>query len=145
MTYADGCLFCKFVKKEIEPAIVYEDEHVIAFLDINPAGILEGHTLVLPKKHAKDIFEVEEKELCEIIKAVKKISAAVKEISGAEGINIIQNNGKAAGQAMEHIHFHIIPRRMGDGIRLDENRRALKPLEATQVAKAIKEELNKKV
>jgi len=140
--YTDkDCLFCKFIRKEIETVTVYENEHVLAFLDINPAGTLEGHTLVIPKKHFSDIFEVDEAELCEIIKAVRKIAKVIKKVSGAEGINIIQNNGKTAGQAINHIHFHIIPRITGDGIRLDENRRNTKPLELATVAKAIKEQI----
>lgn len=139
--YTGECLFCKFVKKEIEPAIVYENKYIMAFLDSNPAGTLEGHILVLPKKHFENIYEIEEKYLEEIIKGIQKIAIAVKKVSGAEGINIIQNNGKTAGQAIMHAHFHIIPRKRGDGISINENRRNLKPLEALEVKKAIQKAL----
>ncbi len=135
------CLFCKFATKQLEPAILFENEKVIAFLDINPAGTQEGHTLVLPKKHFENIFDVNEDLLRETIAATKKIAIAVKKISGAEGVNILQNNGKAAGQLINHLHFHVIPRKLGDGIRFDENRRKTKPLELIEVAKVIKEEL----
>jgi histidine triad (HIT) family protein len=142
MTYADNeCLFCKFVNKKIETKIIYENEHALAFLDINPAGEQSGHTLVISKKHYENIYDIPEKELEELIKVVKKISIAVKKISEADGVNIIQNNEKAAGQAIQHIHFHIIPRKNNDGIWFDSKRRKLKPLEQTQISQAIEKEL----
>jgi histidine triad (HIT) family protein len=139
------CLFCKFASGEIKPAIVYENEYVIAFLDINPAGTLIGHTLVVPKRHAETIDKLDEESLRETIMVIKNLIPAIKKVSGAEGINVIQNNGKAAGQFVMHVHFHIIPRKAGDGIRIDENRRAAKPLEQSQTAEAIKEALQKKI
>lgn len=142
MTYADNeCLFCKFVNKIIKTKIIYENEHALAFLDINPAGEQSGHTLVISKKHYENIYDIPEKELEELIKVVKKISIAVKKISEADGVNIIQNNEKAAGQAIQHIHFHIIPRKNNDGIWFDSKRRKLKPLEQTQISQAIEKEL----
>ncbi len=141
--YEADCLFCKFCKHEMDTAIAYEDDRVIAFLDINPAGKLSGHTLVLPKKHFETIDKVEEEYLTAIMLAIKKLIPAIKKVSGAEGMNIIQNNGKVAGQLIPHVHFHIIPRKHGDGIRIDENRRMAKPLEQTEIAQAIKEELKK--
>lgn len=138
---ADDCLFCKIVKREIEPAVVYENAYVLAILDINPAGELSGHTVVIIKKHFPNVSAANEKDLCEAIKAVKKIIPALTKVSGADAVNIIENDGKAAGQLVPHAHFHIIPRKHGDGIRLDENRRQPKPLELTETAKAIKDAL----
>ncbi len=137
--YKEGCIFCKFAKKEIETAIIYENDHIIAFPDINPAGVLLGHTLVVPKKHFDTIDEVEEEYLKEAIIAIKNLTKAIKKMSGAEGINILQNNGKAAGQLIPHVHFHIIPRKHGDGIFFDEKRRKMHPMEQTETAKLIKE------
>jgi len=142
--YKKDCIFCKFAKHEIETAIVFENEYVLAFIDINPAGTLIGHTLVIPKKHFQTLDEVEEEYLKEMILVVKNLVPIIKNISGAEGINVIQNNGKAAGQAVMHAHFHIIPRKVGDGIRIDENRRNIRPMEQLDTAKAIKEALQKR-
>ena len=136
-----NCIFCKFAKKEIDVAIAYENEEVFATIDINPAGILVGHTLVIPKKHFEVINDMDEESLKAVILAIKKLVPAIKKISGAEGINIVQNNGKAAGQAVMHAHFHIIPRKQGDGIRFEENRRKIHPMEQLETAKAIQNAL----
>ena len=143
MTYAGDCIFCRFAKHEIEPAIVFENEHVIAFLDINPAGQLVGHTLVLPKQHYETIDTIPDTILGELIKVIKILVPAIREVSGAEGINVIQNNGKVAGQAIPHAHFHIIPRKQLDGIYFDEKRRKVAPMEQLETANAVKEALKK--
>ena len=135
------CLFCKFAKKELDTEIIYENKYVFAFLDINPAGQLVGHTLVVPKKHFENIDTADEKYVCEAMKAIKKVVPAIRKISGADGINVLQNNGKVAGQAIPHLHFHIIPRKHNDGIRFDENRRYYKPLEMCETAKELRKEL----
>ena len=108
------CVFCKIVKGEIPSKKVYEDGNVIAFLDINPLS--EGHTLVIPKKHAENIFDVSEEELSKVMQVVKKISKKRLE-EGAKGVNILQNNGKEAGQLVNHIHFHVVPRNGNDKLR----------------------------
>jgi len=141
--HSTECIFCKFAKKEIEIAAPYEDEHLFAMIDINPAGMLVGHTLVIPKKHYNTIEEIDDATLKAIILAIKKLVPAIQKISEAEGINIIQNNGKVAGQAIMHAHFHIIPRKHGDGIRFEENRRKIHPMEQLETAKRIKEALGK--
>ena len=138
-TNESECLFCKFAKHEIETAIIYENEYVICFLDINPAGTLEGHTLVLTKNHYPNIEDCDEKSLNEAINAIKKLVPAIKKISGAQAINILNNNAKEAGQQIPHTHFHIIPRKHGDGINFNENRRKMKPMEQLEISKAIKE------
>jgi histidine triad (HIT) family protein len=140
----NGCIFCKLINREFEPAVVMETPLVMATMDINPAGTLCGHTLVMTKKHFETIEDCPEKELKEVIAAVKKLVPAIKMISGAEGINVIQNNGRAAGQLVNHVHFHIIPRARGDGIHFNENRRKARPMELTEAAEAIKKELKRK-
>jgi len=109
----EDCLFCKIVKKEIPAQVVYEDRNAMAFLDINPAA--EGHVLVIPKNHSKDIFDIPERDLESLIVAVKKIAEIIKKL-GYENFNILQNTGKHAGQIVHHIHFHVIPRKEEDGI-----------------------------
>ena len=135
------CLFCKFIKKEIPCEIVYENDKIMAFLDINPAGDLSGHTLIIPKKHFTNLNDIEDEYLIEMAKTAKKLSKVIQKISNADGLNLIQNNGKAAGQCIMHAHLHLIPRKHGDNIRIDENRRKTRPLELAETAKAIKEEL----
>ena len=116
---------------------------VFAFLDTSPAGVLAGHTQVITKKHYSDITNCPEKDLKALIVAVKKIAIAVKKVSCAQGINVLQNNGRVAGQFVSHIHFHIIPRKQDDGIWFDTKRRNPAPMELVETAKAIKEELKK--
>jgi histidine triad (HIT) family protein len=103
----ESCTFCKIVRKEAPASIVYEDEEVIAFMSIRPINV--GHTLVVPKKHYENIYEISEEETAYLYKVVKKLSHAVKQAVDAEGIRIVQNNGEAAGQVIFHMHVHIIP------------------------------------
>ena len=101
------CVFCKIARKESPASIVYEDEQVIAFLSSRPVNV--GHTLVIPKKHYGNIYDIPEEEACYLFKIVKKIAHAVKDSTGTEGVRIVQNNGEAAGQVVFHLHVHIIP------------------------------------
>ncbi len=110
------CIFCKIVRKEIPSSIVYEDRGSLAFLDISPLN--KGHTLVIPKNHYETIADIPEKEIGELARVVRNVAIAVKKATGAPGINITQNNGRAAEQLVPHAHFHIIPRFGGDGIIL---------------------------
>lgn len=107
------CIFCKIVNKEIPANVVYEDASTIAFLDINP--INPGHTLVIPKKHFVDIKDTSDDVLSQLIKTTRKIADALSKM--ADGVNIGQNNGKAAGQLVMHVHFHVIPRYDKDGLK----------------------------
>lgn len=110
------CIFCKIVKKELPAFIFYEDEFVIAFLDINP--LVEGHTLVVPKTHYESIFDIDEEVLQKIISVSQKISKRIKEALRVEGVNLVNASGAAAGQSVPHFHLHIIPRGAGDEINL---------------------------
>lgn len=112
------CIFCKIAKGELESVNVYEDNDVLAFLDINP--VTKGHCLVIPKTHSKDIFDTNEETLKKIIIAAKNISEKIKNSLGADGIRISQSNGKEAGQAIFHFHLHIIPRYQNDGMAMSD-------------------------
>ncbi len=102
------CIFCKIVSKQAESSIVYESDSVLAFMDIRPVS--EGHTLVIPKNHYVDIFDMPDKTLAVTYSATKLVAAAVKKATKADGISIVQQNGSAAGQEIFHLHVHIIPR-----------------------------------
>ena len=111
-----NCIFCKIVKGEIPSNKVYEDDKTLAFLDINPVS--RGHTLVIPKNHCTDIFDIEEEDAKAVISAAKKVADAVMRGLGAAGINLLNSNKKAAGQEVFHYHMHVIPRYENDGMRL---------------------------
>jgi histidine triad (HIT) family protein len=107
------CIFCKIVKKEIPATVVYEDEEVLVFMDIGP--VIKGHALVISKKHHDPVTETPDEVLAKLHLTAKRIAQAQMNGLGADGVNIIQNNGKVAGQEVEHIHVHVIPRFEGDG------------------------------
>ncbi|MBM4764170.1 HIT family protein [Bacillus sp. B15-48] len=108
------CIFCKIINGEIPSQKVYENDHVYAFLDISP--VTKGHTLVIPKVHKENVFELSEEEAANLFKEVPKIANAVKKAFNPIGLNTINNNGEHAGQSVFHFHMHIIPRYgKGDG------------------------------
>jgi len=109
-------LFKKIIAGEIPSEKVYEDDHVFAFLDITPVN--PGHTLVVPKVWSENLLDADPEVLGHVIKAVQKVAKAVKEATGAAGINVYQNNGEAGGQKVFHLHFHVIPRHESDGYEL---------------------------
>ena len=108
------CIFCKIIDGEIPAVKVLDEERVVAFMDINPSN--KGHMLVVPKNHAENIFEIPESDLVALIKAVKRCAKAVKEALNAEGVTILQLNGKASDQIVPHLHIHVIPRWENDGL-----------------------------
>ena len=108
----NDCIFCAIAEGEIPSFKVYEDEVVLAYLDINP--VAKGHTLVIPKEHSKGLLDTDEKLLGDIIARVKKVAAHIAFKLGCDGFNVMQNNGEAAGQTVHHLHFHIIPRWSGE-------------------------------
>lgn len=108
------CIFCSIVSGERTADKVYEDENVIAFLDIRPVN--PGHTLVIPKVHFESIYSTPDDVLSYLLPAAKKIALAIKKGLGADGVNIIMNNDPAAGQIIEHTHLHVIPRSNTDGL-----------------------------
>lgn len=109
-----NCIFCKILNGEIPSNKVFENDNFIAILDAFPAS--EGHTLVIPKKHYENIFEIDEDTLKEGYAIAKKIANSIKKSLSVEDINILQNNGALAGQTVNHFHIHIIPRKENDKI-----------------------------
>jgi histidine triad (HIT) family protein len=131
----ESCMFCKIVQKAAVASIIYEDDVVMAFLDIRPLN--EGHTLVIPKRHYAFIYEVPDEEIAHLYKVAKKVALAVKKGVNAEGITIAQQNERAAGQEIFHVHVHVIPRYAGQRLkRFDE---------AEETSKARLDEMAKKL
>jgi len=132
----DSCIFCRIVQEQSPGNIVYEDETVMAFLDINPLN--EGHTLVIPKEHYKDIFEIPVELLAYLHSISKRIAIAVKETTKADGISIFQQNGKAANQEIPHLHIHVVPRFEGQRMGRFSERVNVNGEELEQVAMNIR-------
>lgn len=110
------CIFCKIARKESDALILYEDEFIIAFLDIHPVS--KGHLLVVPKEHFENIFEATDEILSKINVACKKMGQLCKDRLGATGVNILNASGKDAQQSVFHIHYHVVPRFKDDNIDL---------------------------
>ncbi len=108
------CIFCKIIAGELPSTKIYEDDNVLAFMDIGP--IAKGHVLVIPKKHSEMITDTESGVLADIMVVAKKVAQAQLDGMGADGVNITQANGTVAGQVVPHIHFHVIPRFKGDDV-----------------------------
>ena len=109
----ENCIFCKIAAGEIPSNTIYEDDSFRVILDLGPAT--KGHALVLPKNHYSDLFEIPEDVLAEAAKVAKKVAGTMKEKLSCDGLNLVQNNGEAAGQTVMHFHLHIIPRYKDDG------------------------------
>lgn len=110
------CIFCKIVAGELPATIVDQDEHTIAFMDVNPAT--RGHALVVPRRHAPDLLSIEPRDLAAVSAAAQRLAARAKESLKADGINVINSCGSAAWQTVFHFHLHVIPRYQGDPMRL---------------------------
>ena len=109
---ATDCIFCRICGDELPSTRVYEDNDVIAFMDIGPVS--KGHTLVIPRAHTESIIDTPDDTLAKVIAVVRKIVDAQIRGLNAKGVNVAQANGKAAGQVVPHIHYHVIPRHEGD-------------------------------
>jgi histidine triad (HIT) family protein len=131
----DDCIFCKIVNKEIPSDIVYEDDDTMAFLDIRP--VAKGHTLVIPKKHSQNILDTDDETLAKVMVTCKKVGKAMVEAVGATAFNTGSNNGKASGQEVFHLHFHLIPRFAKDGLKTWPHKES-EPKTRTELAERIK-------
>jgi histidine triad (HIT) family protein len=110
----DDCIFCKIIAGDIPCHKIYENADVLAFLDVGPLS--DGHTLVIPKLHFQTVDKCPSEILSSIAARLDRIAAAVVAATDCDGYNILCNNGRAAGQVVEHVHFHVIGRKTGDGI-----------------------------
>ena len=112
----DDCIFCKLANGVFETNTLYEDDDFRVIFDASPAT--KGHVLILPKEHAANVFELSEETASKVFVLAKKIATVLKEVTGCEGVNILQNNGEIAGQTVFHFHMHIIPRIKGDTVNV---------------------------
>lgn len=112
----EDCIFCKIINGKIPAAKVYEDDKVVSFLDIMPAN--KGHCLVVPKNHSQTLVDMDDADLVATINAAKKVAKALSLSFGNASFNIVMNNGKEAGQVVNHAHIHLIPRFQKDRLRI---------------------------
>lgn len=138
MTTTD-CIFCKIIAGEIPCWEVLETDTVLAFLDIGP--LAEGHVLVIPKEHHATIDRMPEEAAADCARVVVRLSRALREALGAGGWNVLQNNGRVSGQEVDHVHFHLIPRREGDGLGYRWKAGTLAEGDAKRVLEALKKSL----
>ena len=112
----DNCIFCKIASGEIPAATLYEDDLFRVILDLGPAS--KGHALILPKNHYANLYEIHDELVGKAMVLAQKIGTALKEALGCDGLNVVQNNGEAAGQTVFHFHMHLIPRYQDDQVGL---------------------------
>ena len=141
MSFDESCIFCKIVRKQATASIIYEDETVMAFMDIRPLN--EGHTLIIPKEHYVDIFDIPEEVLSQIYKVTKQVSTAVKKVTNSDGITIIQQNGRAAGQDIFHIHVHVVPRFEGQKLPNFNSLKEVERAKLDHVARKMEQQIKK--
>jgi histidine triad (HIT) family protein len=113
--FDENCIFCKIVQKQASSSVIYEDESVMAFLDIRPVN--EGHALIIPKEHYEQIFDIPSDLLGKVHQVTKTVALAVQKTVNADGISIVQQNGRAANQDIFHLHVHVIPRYAGEKMK----------------------------
>ena len=112
----DDCIFCKIINKELPSYTIYEDNDFIAILDLFPGAL--GHTILIPKQHAENLFELPNEIAAKCLVTAKKLALAIKTALGCSGINVLQNNGVDAGQSVNHLHIHLIPRTANDDFKI---------------------------
>jgi histidine triad (HIT) family protein len=139
LNFDESCIFCKIVSKQAPSSILYEDEEVMAFLDIRPLYL--GHTQVIPKKHFIDILDIPVELLSRVHSIAKHIAPALKKASTADGISIIQQNGKAAGQDIFHLHVHVVPRFEGQKLPRFSELQLVERTKLDEMAKKIMQQL----
>ena len=127
-----NCIFCKIVEGSLPAYKVYEDEYFLAIVDRYPSA--KGHVLILPKRHVLDLYELNEKEAAMLIPLAQKIAAKIRRGLDIAGLNLIQNNGKAAGQVIDHFHLHLVPRYENDGVIIKGSPTGQSPEELEQMA-----------
>ena len=138
----ESCIFCKIIHGDVPSVKVYEDKHVLAFLDISQ--VTKGHTLVIPKKHVKDIYEMDDDTASQVFRVVPKISRAITETLDAKGLNIAINNREVAGQTVFHSHIHLVPRysdQDGFSVQFTNNMEKYANEDLVQIAESIQTNL----
>ncbi len=133
------CIFCKIVAGEIGSIQVLEDQHTLAFMDINP--IAPGHTLIIPKQHWQNLYEMPDDQLGFVAASAKRVALAVKKVLVPDGVSLIQANDRGAAQSVFHFHMHIVPRTLGDELRVNWPMQPGEPDEIRDIARRLSEAL----
>ncbi|MCL7413287.1 MAG: HIT family protein [ANME-2 cluster archaeon] len=136
----EDCIFCKIVNADIPSFTVYQDNDTLAFLDINPDT--RGHTLVIPKKHAENITDMDDRDIAFVFRTVRKVVRGLQAAIEPEGFNLVVNHGEVAGQIIPHFHCHIIPRNTGDGIEYKSGGSTLSTQELEELAVKVAEHIH---
>jgi len=136
MAAEPDCLFCKIIAGEIPAQIVQEDERTVAFMDINPAT--RGHALVVPRRHARDLLEIEPEDLAACMDSAQRLARRAAERLRTDGVNLLNSCGQAAWQTVYHFHIHVIPRYQGDPLRLPWTPAEGNPDEIAAAAQALR-------
>jgi histidine triad (HIT) family protein len=132
----EDCIFCRIIAGEIPAQIVGEDERTVALMDINPAT--RGHALVIPRRHAHDLLEIEPSDLEAVAIAAQQLARRMVDRLGADGVNLLNSCGRAAWQTVFHFHIHVIPRYEGDPLRLPWTPAEGNPDEIAAAAQALR-------
>ncbi|WP_099467354.1 HIT family protein [Konateibacter massiliensis] len=132
----NNCIFCKIAQGEVPSVVIYEDDKFKVILDMGPAA--KGHALILPKEHAKNIYELSEETTAEAFVLAKKMAEKMTKALSCDGFNIVQNNEPAAGQTVFHFHIHLIPRFEGDDAKVGWNTHEITKEEMEAIAEQIK-------
>lgn len=132
----DDCIFCKIAKGDIPSATIYETGDFKCILDVAPAN--KGHALIITKEHYDNIFQLDAETAGKVFTFATAAARAIKEETGCEGMNVVQNNGAVAGQTVNHFHLHLVPRNEGDGVNVSWKPGETVPEEQQALAKAIK-------
>jgi len=135
------CIFCAIVESRAPAHVVFEDGETLAFMDINPAN--PGHTLVIPKRHVRNVYELDDEAAAAVMKATVRVARAVRAAFQPDGLNLLQSNGPAGGQVIFHFHMHIIPRWYGDGLRLARPLEVRRTMSIEEAAARIRREVGK--
>lgn len=133
------CIFCKIANGEIPAATLYEDEDFRVILDLGPAS--KGHSLILPKKHAANIYELPDETAGKAMILAKKMAGKLTDALNCDGFNIVQNNGEIAGQTVNHFHLHLIPRYEGDGLNLNWPQQEISAEQLEEIRQSIKKSI----
>lgn len=136
----NNCIFCRIIAGEIPSATVYEDEDFKAIMDIFPAA--KGHVIILSKRHAANLDELDDETASKALLVARKLAKAIQAELQCDGINLLQNNGEAAGQTVFHFHMHLIPRYQGDQVKMSWDQGKYEEGEAAGMAAAIASKLN---
>jgi len=133
------CIFCAIARGEASALVVYQDEETMAFMDINPAT--PGHTLVIPRAHVRNIYELDDHTAAAIMNTVLRVARGIREAMEPDGLNLMQANERAAFQSVFHFHFHLVPRWTGDGLRPPWRPKPGEPLAIADAAERIRRAL----